>query len=96
MRLKTHNPFRGTTLDARPKTYTKTKRIRGYALQKRNRRLFMANPLCVMCKAEGVTRVLDEFDHIVSLSRGGGEAHANLQGLCSEHHRAKSRAERRT
>jgi 5-methylcytosine-specific restriction protein A len=35
-----------------------------------------------------------EVDHIVPLSRGGGDERANKQGLCKACHEAKSAAER--
>jgi 5-methylcytosine-specific restriction protein A len=95
VKLKHHKPLDIKDHRITVPTLSKTVRVRGYALQKRNRRLSFANPLCVKCKAEGVTRVAVEWDHIVPLSRGGGEVEGNLQGLCRPHHEAKSREELR-
>jgi 5-methylcytosine-specific restriction protein A len=53
----------------------------------------MRNPLCVQCKAEGVIRVLDEWDHVVPLWAGGADTEDNLAGLCKPHHDAKSARE---
>lgn len=52
-----------------------------------------ADPLCALCKAEGRTVAAREVDHIVPLHRGGTDDRANLQGLCAEHHEAKSAGE---
>jgi len=65
----------------------------GRRLQERNARLMRANPFCVQCAAEGVQRVVDQWDHVVELADGGPDVEANLQGLCHEHHVAKSARE---
>jgi 5-methylcytosine-specific restriction enzyme A len=70
-----------------------TERIRGGTRQRRNYRLFMRQPLCVRCLEEGATRVVDVWDHIVALADGGADDESNLQGLCADHHDAKSAAE---
>jgi 5-methylcytosine-specific restriction enzyme A len=80
-------------LSARKVTDTGTTRIRGSALMKRNKRLFQANPLCVECQSIGVARVVAEWDHVVPLWQGGHDHESNLQGLCIEHHLAKSKRE---
>lgn len=53
----------------------------------------MANPLCVMCQAEGVIRAAEICDHLDG-HRGDWEARfwstEGLQSLCLDHHRAKS------
>ena len=38
-------------------------------------------------------RLADELDHIVPLWQGGQDAPHNRQGLCHDHHSAKSAAE---
>jgi 5-methylcytosine-specific restriction protein A len=70
-----------------------TERIRGSARVKRNARLAWAKPLCVECEKQGKVSVVEEWDHIVPLWDGGADTEANLQGLCHEHHAAKSALE---
>jgi len=67
-----------------------TKRMRGGNLQRRNRKMFMRNPLCVICESQGEVTQATEWDHIVPLADGGGEHEGNLQGLCKKHHYEKS------
>lgn len=87
-------PPRVKTLDTRKGSQIQpTQRLRGGNLQRRNRRMFMRNPLCVMCLAQGKTTQATEFDHIMPLHLGGSESEANLQGLCHEHHLEKSKTE---
>ncbi len=87
-------PPRVGTLDTRlGRPIQATKRMRGGNLQRRNRRMFMRNPLCVMCQAEGKTTEAQVWDHIMPLSEGGCESEANLQGLCIAHHNIKSAIE---
>jgi 5-methylcytosine-specific restriction enzyme A len=50
----------------------------------------MANPLCVMCLAQGIVSAATELDHILALSNGGADTAANRQGLCAACHRAKT------
>lgn len=75
------------------KRATPVKRITGRKLQARREQLFKHRPLCAMCLADGRTRLATQRDHIVPMSEGGDESHANEQGLCDEHHAIKSRAE---
>jgi 5-methylcytosine-specific restriction protein A len=72
-----------------------TKRLRGGNLQRRNRMMFLRNPLCAVCEAQGKVTAAEEWDHIVPLCEGGGEHVGNLQGLCREHHAEKSALEQR-
>lgn len=79
-----------------------SKRLRGRALQERNRRLFQKNPICVECaklgdeeaRRQGYTVVVDEWDHTIPLWKGGADHETNLQGLCCKHHEEKSERER--
>jgi 5-methylcytosine-specific restriction endonuclease McrA len=48
-----------------------------------------------LCAWPGCGRLAVELDHIVAVSDGGGDEPENLQGLCVEHHRAKTQAESR-
>lgn len=68
-------------------------RLRGRAGVARRERMLARFPVCVMCEAEGIYRPTDEIDHVVPLHRGGADDETNLQGLCREHHDAKSLAE---
>ena len=63
-----------------------TKRIRGRQLQTLRRRLFLINPLCVLCERAGRLSVASELDHIVALVNGGDNEEENLQGLCAPCH----------
>jgi 5-methylcytosine-specific restriction protein A len=67
-----------------------TKRIRGRQLQTLRRRLFLTNPLCVLCERAGRLSVASELDHIVALVNGGGNGDENLQGLCASCHLDKT------
>lgn len=52
-------------------------------------------PLCQPCLRAGFVRPSREVDHIVPRSQGGTSDRANLQGICVECHRAKTRGEAR-
>ena len=65
-------------------------RIRGRRLQRIRAEVLMANPLCVACQEEGRVREATEVDHIIPLSKGGRDEPANRQGLCADHHQAKT------
>lgn len=75
-------------------TLHKEKRLTGSALQARNRRLLQRNPLCVECQKEGRDVMVDEWDHVVPLWKGGVDDESNLQGLCHAHHDEKTERER--
>jgi 5-methylcytosine-specific restriction protein A len=52
--------------------------------------------LCVMCKANGVTRIATHVDHIKPIRLGGDKLSlTNLQSLCKWCHNAKSGTETR-
>jgi 5-methylcytosine-specific restriction protein A len=71
-------------------------RIRGSALQKRRRKLFEKEPLCVLClvKTPPVTRVATQRDHLVPLHKGGVDDESNEQSLCDDCHMKKTKEER--
>ena len=69
-------------------------RIRGRKLQRIRKRILAEQPLCPICEIEGRVRAATEVDHIKPLWAGGDNSRANQQGLCTEHHRAKSIDER--
>jgi len=49
------------------------------------------DPVCVGCNA----RPSEEADHVLALSLGGTDTVDNMQGLCKQCHRIKSRADKR-
>ena len=51
-------------------------------------------PLCRICLAQGHTSATTQVDHIRSLASGGSNDRSNLQGLCTDCHDVKSKAER--
>jgi 5-methylcytosine-specific restriction protein A len=67
--------------------------LTGWRLQGLRARVFREYPLCGHCTAEGVDKYAEELDHIVPLCKGGTDELENLQGLCKEHHRAKTTAD---
>ena len=73
---------------------TAAKRITGRKLQRLRAELFERDPLCVECKKLGTVKLATQRDHIVSLEEDGEDADHNTQGLCDDHHDAKSKAER--
>lgn len=75
---------------------TTTKRITGRRHGVIRDRVLSANPLCVMCQAEGRTRLATEVDHIIALTNGGDEDphdDSNRQGLCAPCHEIKTNAD---
>jgi len=68
-------------------------RLRGRAGVRRRERILARDPVCVECAKLSIYRPTDEVDHIVPLHRGGPDTDANLQGLCSPCHEAKTLAE---
>jgi 5-methylcytosine-specific restriction endonuclease McrA len=67
-----------------------TPRIRGRQLQRIREYHFRRHPLCVECEKEGVVRAATELDHIIALCNGGRDEEGNRQGLCWDHHAAKT------
>ena len=70
-----------------------THRIRGRQLQEIRERHFRLNPLCVMCACQGRTAAATELDHRLALGLGGTDTDDNRQGLCSDCHAEKTRAD---
>lgn len=78
------------------------KRLRGRALQARNRLLLQQHPLCVDCVAlgdeqarlKGYGVAVDEWDHEIPLWKGGVDNETNIRGRCFKHHAEKSERER--
>lgn len=69
------------------------KRVTGRRLQQAREALFRAKPLCVMCQADGRVTLATERDHRVPLAEGGTDDPENIQGLCKDHHRQKTKRE---
>lgn len=76
-----------------PSLTTRTQRMTGRPLQRRNRLFLAAHPLCVNCEAACRVTAACEVDHITPLHLGGVDGEPNLQGLCEDCHEAKSKAE---
>ncbi|MBF9263925.1 HNH endonuclease [Paracidovorax cattleyae] len=70
------------------------KRVTGRRLQRMRAELFARDPLCAECRRLGLVVLATQRDHIVPLEEGGADEVTNTQGLCDEHHDAKSKAER--
>ncbi|WP_424974253.1 HNH endonuclease [Dinoroseobacter sp. S124A] len=51
------------------------------------------NGLCVACAKRGITRLMQDVDHITPKAQGGTDDLDNLQCLCRDCHKAKTRAE---
>lgn len=59
----------------------------------RERTLKRDKGLCVECLALGHVRVATEVDHITRREDGGTDEMSNLDSLCTECHRAKTKKE---
>jgi 5-methylcytosine-specific restriction protein A len=78
---------------SKPVKAAATKRIRGRKLQQRNALFLLENPLCTACDSEGRVSPAEEVDHRTPLWAGGSDEWHNLQGLCIDHHKAKTARE---
>jgi 5-methylcytosine-specific restriction protein A len=65
---------------------------RGYGAKWRRQRAtyFAEQPYCVVCLADGQYKLATDLDHVVPREQGGSDEWDNLQGLCKEHHSAKT------
>lgn len=63
--------------------------------QKMRRAFLRQNPLCAMCKVDGIIRHAEELDHIIPLKLAPDRMWDlnNLQGLCRVHHFEKTSKE---
>lgn len=49
------------------------------------------NPLCIVCKANGIAQAVEIVDHIIEVKDGGSLlCITNLQSLCKRHHNTKT------
>jgi len=69
------------------------KRLLGRAAVERRRRFLSNFPLCRICEAQGYVTPATEVDHIVALVNGGEDDVDNLQSLCADCHKDKTRAD---
>lgn len=60
---------------------------------RRRREVLDNEPLCRLCKSEGMTVAASHVDHIKPIHEGGGHGLDNLQPLCATCHYHKSRLE---
>ena len=51
-------------------------------------------PLCRICKTQGLTVPATDVDHITPRRRGGSDRMTNLQSLCHTHHSQKTGREK--
>lgn len=70
-----------------------TERLRGRLAKERRRRFLSAFPLCRICESQGYVTPATEVDHIVALVNGGADDMDNLQPLCAECHKDKTRGD---
>lgn len=63
-----------------------TERIRGRRGVELRKRRLAAEPLCRLCRADGIVRAAQVIDHIVPLAKGGEDVDENCRALCHEHH----------
>jgi len=77
----------------KPASKQATKRITGRRLQAMRAALFARDPICAECRKLGLVELATQRDHIVPLAEGGLDDPTNEQGLCDQHHEAKSLAE---
>lgn len=66
-------------------------RIRGRRRVERNAVFLSMHPWCAHCLNAGKLVAAAEVDHIIALVNGGEDADDNLQGLCVDCHRVKTR-----
>lgn len=66
----------------------------GRKLQVWRERILAAEPLCRHCKAQGLTTVAQEVDHLVPLEQGGDYSDGNAQPLCIRCHATKTALDR--
>lgn len=86
----------GTKQKPQTRSRTETREVHDSSLWRNKIRptFLNANPLCVHCEKEGITREATEVDHIKPISQGGAKYDTrNLQALCKYHHSVKTAKE---
>jgi len=65
---------------------------RGYDVhwQRIRAQFLRLHPLCIQCGEEGRVQAAAVVDHILPLSEGGTNEHANLRPYCKPHHDART------
>ena len=75
-------------------TVSATIRTRGGKwMRTRDRILTRDAGLCQPCKSTGRLTLASEVDHITRLADGGTDNDVNLQSICADCHKAKTKAE---
>lgn len=95
---KQYNPGRLKPLNPKPlKSHklTTTQRGLGYGWQKTRIKKLAQEPLCEICLKDNRTSPASEVDHITPRHKGGTSAWSNLQSICKECHKAKTKEEMR-
>ena len=93
MPLKTLRPRVATQRSRLTGKTATTERVSGRKLQAIRARHFRADPLCVRCRAKGITRVWTQLDHVTALINGRDDG--PRQGLCDECHRLQTEEDMR-
>ena len=68
-------------------------RVRGRQLQLLRARLFARQPWCQLCPKRGTRNRSTIRDHVVPLAEGGADVESNVQAICADCNRIKTREE---
>lgn len=75
---------------------TRKQRGYGWAWEQLRAAVLKREPLCRICRADGVAVIAVTVDHIKPKHQGGTDDEGNLQPLCKPCHAAKTAREGRT
>ncbi|RMG71918.1 MAG: HNH endonuclease [Chloroflexi bacterium] len=70
------------------------KRTRGMTWMRIREAQLKREPLCRICYKDGRLVAATEVDHIVPLCKGGNDNRDNLQSLCCDCHKIKTREDK--